>query len=57
MLQSYRTVGIPDIRYYTAIMLPSNRFQWELIQGGIICKNDAFRWGLFGFGGFFEDLQ
>ena len=29
-----------EIRYYSAIMLPSNKAQWGFLQRGLVCKND-----------------
>ena len=38
-------------------MLPSNKPPWELILGGLICKNDILGGGLLGGVGLFEDLR
>ena len=38
--------GLLEIRYCSTIMLPLNKPPWGPIRGGLIYKNDLFRWGL-----------
>ena len=54
--------GFLEIRFYSVIMLPSNKPHEGLFKGRLICKNNfyvegIFEGGLFGGGGLLEDLR
>ena len=54
-MQLLSSGGFHQIRYQSAIMLPSNK--WGLFDAGLICNNDLLGGGLIQVWAVFQDLQ